>query len=84
MMLFSAELARKYFTDRSVSVRLYVASAGSTDQRLRIAVVYSSLLAHRQVILAFEDVPCLGRTWLQIQSIWGSTFLQRRRSITTA
>jgi len=56
-MLFSAESARKYFTGRSVSVRRYVASAAATDQRLRIAVVNSSYPVHRQVILAFEDVP---------------------------
>jgi len=57
MMLFSAEPARKYFTGRSVSVHRYVASADSTDQRLRIADVNSSYPAHRQVILAFEDAP---------------------------
>jgi len=57
MMLFSAEPARKYFTGRSVSVRHYVASAAATDQRLRITVVNSSYPVHRQVILAFEDVP---------------------------
>jgi hypothetical protein len=68
-MLFSAETARKFFTDRSVSVRLYVASADPTDQRLRITHVNSNLPVNQQIILAFEDMPCLGRTWLLIQRI---------------